>query len=151
MTTYSFADVQCTLTGPGGLIPLGAGAGSAEEGIDVEMVGEKNTMNIGADGKPVHSMHAGNPGKLRVRLLKTSPTNSLLMALYNFQKSSSVNWGQNVIVVSDIRGDFISAKVCAFSKTPKIAYAKEAGFNEWEFDCGQVDYLLGIGVPDVNV
>lgn len=150
MTTYSFADVLCTLTGPGGIIPLGAGAGTAEEGITVEMTGDKNTLTVGSDGKPMNSLHAGNPGRMIVRLLKTSPTNAALMALYNFQKASGANWGQNVIVVSDIRGDFISGKVCAFSKVPTLTYATVAGLNEWVFDAGAIDHILGIGTPDVN-
>lgn len=152
MATYSFLDVQATIVGPGGSFSIGSSAGVAEEGITVTMREEKNSLAVGADGTPMNSLHADNSGVVTVRLLKTSPTNALLMALYNFQKSSSANWGQNVIVISDtVRGDVISCQVCAFAKVPDLTYGKEAGLNEWGFHAGAVHDLLGAGTPDINI
>lgn len=148
MPAYSFADVQVTIIGPGLVVSLGAGSGSAEEGISVEMTEDKNTMTIGADGSVMHSLHAGNGGTATVRLLKTSPSNAVLSTAYNFQRTSAANWGQNTIVISNLQtGDVITSQECAFSKMPNLTYAKEAGTNEWAFAAGSIIELLGTGAP----
>lgn len=148
MSTYSFANVVAAIQGPGGSISLGNGAGPSEEGITVTMTEDKNTMTIGADGSGMHSLHAGKSGTITVRLLKTSPTNALLMEMYNFQTASSANHGQNVISVRDpVRGDSVQASQCAFRKAPDLNYAKDGGTNEWGFDCIYIDEKLGIGTP----
>lgn len=152
MGVYSFLDVQASISGPGGTFSLGSDAGAAEEGITTAFVGEKNTMTKGAGGDGMHSLHASNAGKITLRYLKTSPVNAQLSAMYNFQKSSSGNWGQNVIKVSNVvRGDEIDGNQCAFTKHPDLTYAVEGGMVEWEFDVIQLDELIGAGVPDVNL
>jgi len=152
MGVYSFLDVQASITGPGGAFSLGAGSGNAEEGITTAFIGEKNTLTKGADGSGMHSLHASNAGKITLRFLKTSPVNAQLSAMYNFQKTSSGNWGQNIIVVSNTQlGDVVSGQQCAFTKHPDLTYAVEGGMVEWEFDVIQLDELIGAGVPDVNL
>lgn len=149
--TYSFLDVQAAITGPGGAFSLGAGAGVAEEGITVSFIEEKDTMVPGASGEAMHSLNASKAARITVRLLKTSPTNALLSAMYNFQANGAATWGQNTIVVSDVaRGDVITAQQAAFAKQPDISYSKEGAMNEWTFNCGICDELLGVGVPDAN-
>lgn len=141
--TYSFLDVAATLVGPGGVISLGAGAANAEEGITIELTEPKNTMTIGADGSVIHSLHASRAGKVTVRLLKNSPTNSLLSQLYNFQEASSLNWGQNTISLGSIvAGDSYTCQKCAFTRQPTNTYGKEANILDWEFDSGQIDAIL---------
>ncbi len=152
MGTYSFLDVQASIIGPGGAFSVGSDAGAAEEGITTAFVGEKNTMTKGAGAAGMHSLHASNAGKITFRFLKTSPVNAQLSALYNFQKSSSANWGQNVIMVSNtVRGDIVTGRQCAFAKHPDLTYATEGGMVEWEFDVVHLEELIGTGVPDVNV
>jgi hypothetical protein len=141
---YSFLDVNAALVGPGGFVNLGNSAGVSEEGISIEPTGDINTMTIGADGAGMHSLHGDKSGKVTVRLLKTSPTNKLLMALYNFQTSSAANHGQNTITIVDsARGDTITCRQCAFAKATGITYAKDAGMNEWAFDAVAIDRTLG--------
>lgn len=143
MNAYSFLDVQASIVGPGGNIALGSGAGAAEEGISLEPVEETDTMVIGADGTPMHSLHASKGGKVTVRLLKTSPVNGMLMEMYNFQRASSLNHGQNTISISDIaRGDSHTCQQVAFARLPNNAYSKEAGMIEWEFNAGAIDSVL---------
>lgn len=148
MATYSFLDTSLSISGPGGSFLIGgAGTASAEEGYTTS-ASEKNSMNIGASGEAMHSLHADKSGKLVLRLLKTSPVNRLLMNLYNFQAGSSANWGQNVLTGRDVaRGDFLTGRQAAFKKRPDLTYAKEAGINEWEFDIGDLDEQLGSGAP----
>lgn len=146
--TYSFLDVQATIVGIGGPISLGNGAGAAEEGITIAYAEDKNTMVIGADGDVMHSLHAGKSGTATVRLLKTSPTNAKLAAMYAVQTISSAAHGQNVLSVTDTaRGDAMVCRHVAFKKFTGLTYAKDAGMNEWAFDVGKIDGLLGTGTP----
>lgn len=147
ISTYSFLDVQASITGPGGSFSLGSGAGNAEEGITIAMVDDKNTMTIGADGSPMHNLHASKGAEVTIRLLKTSPVNAKLSALYALQTTSSGLHGQNVITLNNnISGDSVSAIQCAFKKFPDNNYAKDGGMMEWRFDAGIVDQALGAGV-----
>lgn len=146
---YSFLDVRASITGPGVAASLGSDAGVAEEGITVAMVGDKNTLVTGADGTPMHSLHASKAATYTVRLLKTSPINRILMGAYNFQTNGgSANHGQNTITISNTQtGDRMTGRFCAFKKVPDIVYAVEGGMNEWVFDVGKSDPLLGSGAP----
>lgn len=147
MAAYSFTDVQATITGPGGSFPIGSGAAVAKEGISVEFTEDKDRMTIGADGSPMHSLIASRAGRIIVRLLKTSPVNSLLTQLYNFQIQSSVFHGQNIIVVTNpIIGDDYTCRQVAFAKFPTNTYAEEGGMLEWEFNAGIIDPILGSGI-----
>jgi predicted SPOUT superfamily RNA methylase MTH1 len=150
-TTYSFMDVSATLTDINGdVVSLGYGAGTAKEGITVEMSDDKTKLDIGADGTPMHSLRASNAGRLLVRLLKTSPTNNQLSLIYNVQRYTPFLWGQNVISVRDVlQGDVISASAVAFARQPVVTYAEDANMNEWQFLCGVIDELLGLGIPDL--
>lgn len=143
-TTYSFLDVSATVTGPGGFIALGNGSGAAEEGITITPTGPKNVMQVGADGYGQHSLKADKSGKITVRLLKTSPTNQLLSAMYAFQTSAGATHGQNTLVINDrSRGDVVTAQQVAFAKAPDLTYATEAGTVDWEFDAVRIERILG--------
>lgn len=142
---YSFLSVVATMAGPGGVVNLGAGAAAAEEGITIEPVEDKNMMTIGADGRGQHSLIASEAVTVTVRLLKTSPVNALLMAMYDLQQSAPSLWGQNVITVADTNlNDLSLIQSAAFKKKPAIAYAKEAGMNEWVFDAIKGSSILGV-------
>lgn len=144
MSTYSFLDTQASIVGPGGSFNLGHGAGVAEEGIDIEPNGDKNTMTIGADGTGMHSLHADKSGTISIRLLKTSPVNAQLMAMYDLQSASSALWGNNIITISNPQiGENNGCRGVAFKKKPKLVYAKEGQFNEWTFDAIAIDSILG--------
>jgi hypothetical protein len=139
-------DVNASIVGPGGSFSLGYGSGNSEEGITVAMVENKNTMTIGADGSVMHSLHAGNGGTVTVRFLKTSPTNQQLAEMYDTQRVSSALWGQNTIVISDpARGDTITCTNVAFQRWPQVGYQKDGGVQEWAFDAGQINGILGDG------
>ncbi len=143
MSAYSFQNFTMTITGPGGSIMLGNGAGDAKEGVTFEFVEDANKMTIGAGGEAMHSLSAGRGGKATVRLLKTSLTNGLLSQMYSFQRTSAANWGQNNIAASDVvRGDQYSCQQVAFTKFPSNTYATDAGMLEWVFDIGIMDPAL---------
>lgn len=142
---YTLLSVQCSITGPGGSVPLANGAGSADEGITFAPTGPINTMQMGADGSGQHSLHGDRSGKITLRLLKTSPTNRQLMAMYVAQTSDAgASHGQNTISLTDTnRGDSITASQCAFSKVPDLTYGKEAGLVEWEWESIRIERSLG--------
>lgn len=145
MATYSFLDINCSISGTGGNINLASGAGAAEEGISIEPIGDKNIMTIGADGSAMHSLVGSEASSVKVRLLKTSPTNAMLMAMYNAQTQSSLAHGKNVITLSILQtGEIVSLTQVAFKKRPALEYAKEAKMMEWEFDCGKTSTTLGV-------
>lgn len=141
---YSFKDVRATLIGPGGTVPLGNDAGIAEEGITVDPNEEIDGMRIGADGSGAHSLRANKAGKITIRILKTSPTNALLQTMLNFQRISSLNWAQNVLVITNIAtGDNYTCTGVAFLRQPPNTFAKDAGMIDWEFNATVVDPNLG--------
>lgn len=142
---YSFKDVVAGLVGPGAVVSIGSDAGVSDEGITVSPTGEFNTMQVGVDGYGQHSLSADRSGKVTVRLLRTSPTNAVLMALANFQRSSSANHGQNTLTITDkTRGDVCTCEQVAFSKIPDLTLAKEAGMLEWTFDAVRISMALGV-------
>lgn len=144
MGAYSFQDVNATITGPTGSTILAQGAGAADEGISFEMTGDKNTMVTGADGSVMHSLHAEKSGRVIVRLLKTSPQNAVLQAMYDAQTAGATLHGQNIIICQQrSSGDVTTARQCAFKRKPPLTYSKEAGIMEWEFDAGMIDSVLG--------
>ncbi len=148
--TYSFKDVVAALIGIGGVANLGVGAASAEEGITIEAVEDKNVMTVGADGNGMHSLIASEASTVTVRLLKTSPMNAVLQLMYDIQTSSSLLHGKNVLTIRDIaRGDDITLTSVAFKKRPTVTFAKEGGMLEWTFDAIRTSQTLGVGTPEI--
>lgn len=149
--TYSFLNIQGSFTGPGFAFEIGAGTGTGEEGITIEMLEDKTDLKIGADGTPMHSLRASNAARITVRTLKVSPLNFLLSAAYNAQKASAALWGQNILRFADVqRGDVITATDMAFARQPTITYAKDANMNEWSFLGLVPAQVLGLGIPNIN-
>ncbi len=144
MSTYSFNDVVATLAGPTGSANLAYGASPTDEGISFEPAGDKSTMNTGADGSVMHSLHAEKSGRVIVRLQKTSPINAVLHQMYDLQTTSASLHGQNTILCQQkASGDVTTARQVAFKRKPPISYQKEGGMIEWEFDAGYIDTVLG--------
>lgn len=144
MSTYSFLDVNAAIVGPGGSVNLARGAGAAEEGITINPTEDINTMTIGADGTPMHSLHADKSGEVTIRLLKTSPVNQKLAQMYAFQTAASSSHGQNTISLANAyTQDVVTCQQVAFKRAPNLTYAKEGGFNEWVFAAGIIDRTLG--------
>lgn len=144
LATYSFMDVVAQILGPGLVSSLASGSANAEEGISIEFDEETGTMQKGADGSIVHSLHAVKSGRCRVRLLKTSPINSVLNSGYNYQRSSSLFWGKNILVLNNpTTGDNYSCQQVAFARGPSVTWAKESEMIEWEFNIGVIVSVLG--------
>ena len=146
MPTYGFADVQASITGPGGSFDLGYGSGASEEGVTIAFNEDKNKMDIGADGTPQHSLHAGNGGTITFHLLKVSTHNQLMSSLYSIQTTSTAMHGKNVITLKNpVTGDAFTGVLAAFKKFPDNAYSKDANVMNWAFDVGIMSGSLGAG------
>ena len=144
MPAYAFVDNQCRIVGPGGSANLANGAAPDKEGITFEPVDPRNTMNVGADGRGVHNLHASRAAKVTVRLLKTSPQNSVLQQMLDTQSLSAAFWGQNIISFANgVTGDKITCNQVAFNKETPLTYAVESGHNEWSFDVIKMSVILG--------
>jgi hypothetical protein len=143
-TAYSFEDVVCSISGPGGEFSLSNG-GVANEGITLNINARVTTL-YGADGEWMHSLHAAKGGRVVIRVMRNGRVNAQLSALFSFDTSSSANCGQNTISLTDIqRGDDWTAIGCACEKLPDQTYATEGGIIEWVFHAGEVSGVLGNG------
>ena len=145
-TTYSFLDVSATITGPNITASIGSTSGTSDEGITVAFSEDQSTMVTGADGTGMHSIHGAQSGTVNLRLLKSSPTNALLAAAYQADRSVPSSGGQNTIVISWLAGgDVYLCSQCDFRKFPDNAYGKDANIIEWTFNAIYLNPLLGSG------
>ena len=143
--TYSFLDVTCSLVSPQASFSLSEN-GIAEEGLRIVMAGPKNTRTMGADGSGMMSLHASDAGDVTVNLLKVSPINALLNALYRQQKVSSASWGGIQLTIGNaILGDNIVAQLGAFQKQADVGYVVDGGFMIWPFEFISISEILGNG------
>jgi hypothetical protein len=143
MASYALNKVVASITGPGGSFQLGSGSALGDEGIEVE-TNERSVKQVGADGIGQYSFIADKSGTVTLTLLKTSPVNSQLMAMFNAQTLDSSLWGSNVLTVIDTAsGTTVSARACAFNKVPPQKFGKEAGTNQWVFDSLYIDTVIG--------
>ena len=145
--TYSFLNVAATLSGPGGVVNIGAGSAATKEGISISFMEDTDKMDIGADGRGMHSLRANKGGTISVTLLKTSPTNNSLTTMFNFQRESSALFGINVITITDpIRGDLYVCEQVAFTKHPDNRYSEDGNMLEWRFNAIRMTPVLGAGL-----
>jgi len=142
---YSFLDTHCAIVGVGGAFSLRDGS-SEDEGIRVAPRTAKNDLIIGADGSGLHSLRADKSANVTITLLKNSPVNALLSAMYNIQQTSASLWGNNVITIVSSVGDVISCTGAAFTKQPDVVYASKGGTNTWEFECIEMHEILAASI-----
>jgi len=150
MSAYSFLDIVGSIVGPGGLISIGNGTGSAKEGIEIKWKEDKNKQTIGADGTAMNVLSADDSAEVSVKLLRTSTWNALLQIMYNYQKSTALLWGKNHSVFTDMaRGDFVTLADMAFKKCPGWDAKEAPDVVEWTFDVGKAHVIRGIGTPEI--
>lgn len=138
------------MSGPGGQFVIsGPETAAAEEGITIAWGEESNTQTIGADGSVMNSMHSARAGTVTFRLMKTSPNNQRIQALFNYQHQSSALWGRNTITIANpARGDLYTLVGCAWVRVPTNTYAKVGNVLEYEMHVALIDVTLGIGSED---
>jgi hypothetical protein len=145
---YSFKDVRVTFKSPYGDVRLGmadqgGGIGVADEGLSFEKAEERNTMQVGVNGIPIHFLHSSTAGIVRIRLLKTSKANGQLMDLFKRLRNSGDRWADNSLSLEDkVRGDKVVVSEVAFSGEPTLVFGKAGGMNEWTFHAGVMEGTL---------
>jgi hypothetical protein len=150
MSAYSFLSVSASIVGPGLTAQIGSTSGSAKEGLSTEFDEDKTSVITGADGSIMTSLRASMTGRVKVRLLKTSPINAILGNAFNFQRLTAANAGQNLIrVVDKARGDVVTGRQMSFVRFPSNVWAEEGNVLEWDF-IGILNEILGVGIPDVT-
>lgn len=134
-TTYSFLDVQASITVANyGSFDIGS-AGESDEGIRIRNAGPKNRRTIGADGDGMHTLIASDAADGEISLMKSASGNKMLGDLYNWAKSSSANWGNIALLISNPNtGDQENLVGGAFGKLADNAYATEAGLIVWPIE-----------------
>src|SRR4051812_32744086 len=101
MPSYSFVNVSASISGPGGLISLGSGSANTDDGIQIEYNAEADSMTIGLDGTPIHSLSPDKSAKITVTLSKLSSVNARLSAMFDAQRLSSSLWANNTVTIQD--------------------------------------------------
>ena len=149
--TYAFADVAATYSGAFGIIDF-TDCGTTDEGISIEFAEDKGSIQYGADGGWMQSLHAAQGGTVTVRVFKTSPINSTLSRAYNYETSSSAYYGRGVFTIRNPQtGDIFHCTGCGFRKFPTNGNSKEGAAHEWVFNAGYIDPRLGDGNPALAV
>lgn len=139
--------MKTSISGPGGWVLLGLSQdeqqGVAEEGISVERVEDRNSQLRGTSGEVINLLSASMAGVIRVRLLKTAPSNGVLMEMFKIQRGDGSRWSKNLISIEDkTRGDKLVAAEAAFMGEPVIVWGKIATVQEWVFLAGSIDETL---------
>ena len=143
--TYSFQDVQATLSGPAGIVDIKNG-GVSDEGVMIAALGPKDVMTIGAAGNGMHTLIAANGARCEISLLKTGPGNAILNVMYNFARASSANWGKLQLTLQNpATGDSITLLGGAFEKQADLRYGTQGALNVWPFLFISRDDILGNG------
>ena len=147
LATYTFLDVHCRLTGPGGSVDIGSSAALAKEGITFESIEDIDVMVIGAAGDAMHGLRGVKAARAVVRVLKTSPANAQLSQLLSDQRQSALFHGQNQISLANpITGDSYTCTGVAFARVPTNTWAEDPSMIEWTFNVSYMDPKIGGGL-----
>ena len=105
---------------------------------------DKFTKKVGATGEVARAANCTDAGKIKFTLLQTSDANDYFTELL-LNDSRSVT-GEDIvsITIEDTNGSSIYAVAEAWLiKWPEAAYKNEVENREWEFDCADIDWLIG--------
>jgi Protein of unknown function (DUF3277) len=145
---YSFENVIATISGPNGAFSL-TDNGVANEGITLTP-DERVTIQRGAAGDWMYTLHSAQGGRLAIRVLKNGALNGLLSTMFDSDSLSSATIGQNMISVHNPQvGDAWTLVGCAFSKMPTVTYGTEGPMLEWDGIAGIMHGVIGNGTPGI--
>ena len=110
--------------------------------IEAEPLGDGMKTVVGCDGETARSIDPNQNWKVTVKLMASSASNDYLSAVHTADK----NTGNGILplLFKDLSGrTTFFASQAWITKPSNIARAKELGENEWVFETGPADVLIG--------
>ena len=133
MNTYSFQDVNITISHPlaGQYIASGEGTGS----IGFNMTNDRTVHDVAADGSVMVSKIEARNGSVPISIQQTSPMHKWLLKLFNLLSAKSTSpkdWANIKIVMrAPNMGDLITATGVSFQKQPDRAFKAQGEQVTW--------------------
>ena len=135
-TTYSFDDVECTISHPavGQYVVNGKGIGS----INVTPSTEKTVHDVAADGSIMISKVAGDNAAINIEIQQTSELHKWLTNYYNvILLSPATVWASATIIIRDtVGGSLISAYDVSPQNKAEKPYQSQGQRVTWPFLSG---------------
>jgi len=137
-TTYSFSDVQFTISHPsvGKRVANGEGIGT----ITVTMTTERTAHDVAADGSIMVSKIRGRNGNITLSIQQTSDLHKWLLRWYNYiEAADSSEWASASIVIrSPFMKDLITASGVSPQKLPDRPYQAQGQHVNWVLMCADI-------------
>ena len=100
------------------------------------------TEQVGANGDVVHVRNRNRTGKVIFTIQDASPTNDLLSAAAIADEHTGLGYG--ALMIKDLNGTtVIQCANARIEKYPDTEYAADAGVNEWQLMCAELEMLIG--------
>ena len=114
------------------------------EGSKVEAERNEASWNlkVGCDGDSCRSRSRNRSGKIKFKLMASSPSNDVLAAAAVLDEESALGSGE--VGIADLNGTgFVHASKAWVTKQPPFKGEKEVSENEWEIETGDMDIFRG--------
>jgi len=139
-TTYSFADVSCTISHPltGSKTVSGEGIGK----ILVSYTDELTGSDLAADGSVMITKIASTRGKVSFEIQQTSSLNKWLLAYANAVTNADASyWASASIAIGELfdNGVNTNANEVALVKRPDRSDAQQGDKVTWDFFVGDLE------------
>ena len=135
-TTYSFKDIKCVCSGPGGGFIIGGGNVGAGS-ITITMSEDRTVQDVAADGTVMPSYVAGDNGSVAIEVQQTSSLHHALLAMYNALKlladaGEVASWASTTIsFITLLDGSSHVLTGVSFQRIPAKAYAAHGAKITW--------------------
>jgi hypothetical protein len=130
-STYSFSDLAGVISHPtaGSFVFTGQGAGE----VHVNMVTERSTHDVAADGSIMVSKISGNNGSITINVQQTSDLHLWLLRSFNLLWFSDANmWAVMGIKLRNVRtGTSHLATGVSFQRIPDLPYQAQGQRVSW--------------------
>jgi hypothetical protein len=117
--------------------------GAAEDGLlEIEPVAPDFEFTTGADGSGVFSETGNKSYNVTVKLLQTSPVNTVLAALLAVDKATLAGLGP-FLFKNDLGNDLLMGTAARIVASPKTEVGKTVGTKEWKLVVTDATYFPG--------
>lgn len=102
---------------------------------------DSQILIVGADGDGCFVKSNNKSGEVTLTLLRSSPSNDILSALYKVQESLPVP--QPLFAKDGLGTSLISSAKALIKKIPDLTFSKEMNTAEWVFIVHDLDIFVG--------